>query len=244
LIRALLRIVVPDRVKRSIDHVLYVVRFYRSLGGVVPRECPICDFKGLFRAFGQPPRYDAVCPKCGSKERHRLIRLALQQHHIREDAEIIHFAPEASVALILPKKNYRSAELEPGKADLALDLCRIALPDQSVDVVMVNHVLEHVDDDNQALSEIFRILRPGGLLITTVPIIDGWVDTYEDKSVTRASDRELHFGQWDHVRYYGRDFRARVMGAGFHLSEFTGSGSDCVRYGLLPGESVFLGTKP
>ena len=99
---------------------------------------------------------------------------------------------------------------------------------------------------NSALMTSSRVVGPAlaGLLITTVPIIDGWVDTYEDKSVTRASDRELHFGQWDHVRYYGRDFRARVMGAGFHLSEFTGSGSDCVRYGLLPGESVFLGTKP
>jgi SAM-dependent methyltransferase len=232
------------RFRQLIDDAFYVIRFYRSIPGVVPRECPICDFRGLFRAYGHPPRYDAFCPKCGSLERHRLIRLALRKYPLREDAEIIHFAPEKAIAAILPKKNYRSADLLPGRGDLVLDLSNIDLPCASVDVVVANHVLEHVDDDRHSLSEVFRVLRPGGLLLATVPIIDGWAETYEDPAITRSTDREIYFGQWDHVRYYGRDFRARVTAAGFRLTEFTGSGADCVRYGLVPGETVFLGSKP
>jgi SAM-dependent methyltransferase len=132
----------------------------------------------------------------------------------------------------------------PGFGDLVLDLGAIALADQSLDVLVANHVLEHVDDDRRALAEIFRVLRPGGLFLTTVPMIDAWDETYEDKAVATPEDRVLHFGQGDHVRYYGRDFRTRVREAGFQLSEFIGSGGDCARYGLLLGETVFFGYKP
>ena len=235
---------IPSSIKRSLEDALCAVRVYRSIPGIVPRECPICGFRGLFRAYGRPPRYDAQCPKCDSLERHRLTQLALRDHPLPADAAVIHFAPEKAIAQILPSKNYRSAEIEPGKADLVLDLCAIALPDRSADVVVVNHVFEHVDDDSVALSEVFRILRPGGLLIATVPIIDGWAETYEDRAITGSVEREVHYGQWDHVRYYGRDFRSRVTDAGFALTEFTAFGADCARYGLLHGETVFFGRKP
>jgi SAM-dependent methyltransferase len=210
------------------------------MAGVFPRECPICDYHGMFRAFGTPPRYDALCPNCGSLERHRLIRLALNAHPLPADAEVIHFAPERSVAAMMPRKNYRSADLEPGRADLVLDLESIAIPSQSVDVVVANHVFEHVNDDRQALAEIFRILRQGGLLIATIPLIEGWDESYQDLSIVAPKDRELCFGQWDHVRLYGRDFRDKVKAAGFSLQEFVGSGQHCVRYSLVPGERVFI----
>jgi predicted SAM-dependent methyltransferase len=84
--------------------------------------------------------------------------------------------------------------------------------------VICNHVLEHVDD-RKALTEIMRILAPGGMLVASVPIIEGWDTTYEDVAIKDPEDRALHFGQSDHVRWYGRDFRDRLKAAGFEISE-------------------------
>jgi SAM-dependent methyltransferase len=238
-----LKAIVPATAQQLVRDARYALSVFKSAAGVYPRECPICDYRGLFRAYGEPPRYDALCPKCGSLERHRLLRLALNKYPLRADAEIIHFAPEAAVAAMLPAKSYRSADLAPGRADLVLDLEAVALPSQGVDVVVVNHVLEHVIDDQRALAESFRILREGGVLIATIPVVEGWDETYEVPDIVGPKDRELHFGQWDHVRYYGPDFRDRVRSAGFSLQEFVGSGDDCVRYGLLAGERVFIGRR-
>jgi hypothetical protein len=77
-------------------------------------------------------------------------------------------------------------------------------------------------------------------LITTIPLIEGWDETYENKDIVSPKDRELYFGQFDHVRYFGRDFRDRVKSAEFTLQEFVGSNDECVRYGLIRGERVFV----
>jgi SAM-dependent methyltransferase len=137
---------------------------------------------------------------------------------------------------------YVTADLEAERGDLALNLEDIVLPDGSFDIVIANHVLEHVND-GASLNELYRILRPSGLMIATVPLIEGWDATYENDRVTSAADRELHFGQWDHVRYYGRDFRDRIRAAGFGLREFAAAGEDVVRFGLLRGERVFFARK-
>jgi hypothetical protein len=94
-----------------------------------------------------------------------------------------------------------------------------------------------------ALRELHRILRPKGQAVLMIPIVEGWSATYEDSTRTTTADRHLHFGQWDHVRYYGADFRDRVRAAGFELSEFCGSGKDTVTFRLQPGERVFLATR-
>lgn len=180
-----------------------------------------------------------MCLGCGALERHRLIKLALAEHPLPAEARVLHVAPEPAIARLLPARHYRSADRAPGRADLELDLESIDLPDGSVDVVVANHVLEHVGDDRRALREIRRILCDGGWAILTVPLVEGWDQTYEDHDVP-TTDRELHFGQIDHVRYYGRDFRSRILGSGFTLSEFVATGGQCVRFGLMRGERVFL----
>ena len=223
----------------------YRVEVLRRLGGVAPRECPICGYKGRFRAFGHPPRYDAECPNCTSLERHRLLHLALQAHGILfPSAEALHFAPEQALIPIVKSRvgRYVTADLEDGFGDLSLDLERIALPDACFDIVIANHVLEHVDD-RAALLELRRILRSNGVLVVTVPLVEGWDTTYENPSIATPRDRDLHFGQGDHIRYYGRDFRQRVSESGLILSEYSASGPDTALYGLLRGERVFLARK-
>jgi SAM-dependent methyltransferase len=116
----------------------------------------------------------------------------------------------------------------------------IELPEDSFDCVICNHVLEHVDD-RKATREIHRILSENGLLIASVPIIEGWETTYENPAISSAAERTLHFGQFDHVRFYGRDFRDRVCEAGFVLEEeFTAGGEDSVKHGLIRGEKIFI----
>jgi SAM-dependent methyltransferase len=125
---------------------------------------------------------------------------------------------------------------------MVLNLEAIDLPDASVGVVIASHVLEHVDD-RKALGEIHRILVPGGRLVAMVPIIEGWDKTYENPAITTPSDRVAHFGQFDHVRFYGSDFRDRVTEAGFALTERTAGGAESAQYRVGRGSKVFLGIR-
>lgn len=205
-------------------------------------QCPICSYSGYFKPAGWPVRMEAMCPGCGSLERHRTVKLWLDTNSDQvRDKRILHFAAEPAVANVLKPlaAEYVTAEID-GSADLTLDIEQIALPDGRFDVIFCSHVLEHVDD-RKALREIRRILSPNGLAILLIPpIVEGWTVTDEDPAVTSAADRERRFGQRDHVRLYGTDFRDRVRGAGFTLNEFTPDGSLLAQYGLQSRDTVFL----
>lgn len=208
--------------------------------------CNICGYEGPFGPAPRGRRPDAKCPRCKSGERHRLLKLWLDRHGARlRDADVLHFAPEKSMAALLKRaaRSYRTADIEPGRADLALDIEALALPDASVDGIVCSHVLEHVDD-RKALGEIRRVLRPKGLAIVMVPMVEGWRQTYESREIDSPAARERHYGQHDHVRYYGADLRDRIRAAGFALEEFTAEGPDVPRYGLMPGEKIFFATRP
>jgi SAM-dependent methyltransferase len=209
---------------------------------VAPRTCNLCGFHGLFGATGRPPRLDALCPRCGSLERHRLLWLWLEPELTTLPTPILHFAPEPSVEAKLRASHagdYTTADLYSAGVDEKLNLESIDRPDHSVGTIIANHVLEHVDDV-ATLAEFARILRPDGVLICEIPIVEGWAETYENPAVRGGAQADLHFGQSDHVRFYGADFRDRLRAAGFALSEHTAEGADVIRYGLVRGEKVFI----
>jgi SAM-dependent methyltransferase len=217
-----------------------------SKGASFPRVCNVCGYRGRFRAAGKPRRIDARCPQCGSAERYRLLALWLDRHGgFLRDAKVLHFAPEAGVTKMLQKRvgRYESADIAPGRAMRVLDIEAIAAADASYDCVVCSHVLEHVDDA-KALSEIYRVLKPGGVVLIMLPVIEGWTATYENPAVISAEDRKRHYGQADHVRYYGADVRQRIASAGFALEEFTAEGPDVLTYALQRGEKVFIARKP
>ena len=161
-----------------------------------------------------------------------------------DGARILHFAPEPFLEALFRNRSrdYRSADLDPEAADTVLNIENIDLPDASVDVVVCSHVLEHVDDI-KALREIYRILAIGGRALLMFPIVEGWERTYENPSYISPADRTTYFGQFDHVRMYGRDVRDRITDIGFGLTEFTAEEPNVARYGLLRGEKVFVATK-
>src|SRR5262249_37034887 len=158
---------------------------------------------------------------------------------------ILHFAPEEAVTAEVRRSKavaYETADLVPGRAMVTLDIENIDRTAGAYDLIICAHVLEHVDD-RRALAEMFRILTPGGLLVALVLVIEGWSTTYEDSSKTSERERELYFGQIDHVRLYGADFRDRIRAAGFALDEFTAGGAESAQYSLQRGEKIFLATK-
>jgi len=215
----------------------------RAFTPLAERHCNICKYFGFFEAQGT--RLDALCPKCGSLERQRLLMLNMQRGAIPklsdQNATVLHFAPEKIFEAIFRQfyKNYKTADLFQ-KADLSLNIEEIDIESESYDVVIANHVLEHVDDF-KASVELSRILKNNGVLVCTVPIVEGFDKTYENNEVNGERDRLLHYGQSDHLRLYGKDFRDRIASGGFVLEhEFTAQGEDVIHYALLAGEKVFV----
>ncbi|MCB1255186.1 MAG: methyltransferase domain-containing protein [Austwickia sp.] len=228
---------------QALRRLSFVVRTVREMQGQFPRECNICGFEGGFLPGGRPPRYDAKCPRCQSVERHRLVVLALEEQGLDwSGGSVLHFAPEPAMEAFFRAHagTYISADITPGRADRQLDIENIDMPEHSLDVVVASHVLEHVDD-RAALRSLHRVLKPGGLLVALVPIVEAWPTTYENAAVVDPKERLLHFGQEDHVRYYGRDFVDRLREGGFEVTERAGTAPECVRLGLMRGEKVFLG---
>jgi SAM-dependent methyltransferase len=110
--------------------------------------------------------------------------------------------------------------------------------------VIANHVLEHVDDDHQAMRELFRVLRRGGIALLTVPINPSRTTTYENASITRPVERQAHFNAPDHRRFYGLDFADRLSEAGFAVETFRMTPPEEVTFGLLPMEWLYVATRP
>jgi hypothetical protein len=183
-------------------------------------ECPVCG--GRFRRF-KPDwnRADAICWRCGAHERHRAVALLWRERPelLNDAGSLLHFAPEWCFRFTPrpPGQRYVTADLDPGKGDLQLDIRALDLPDGAFDAIICSHVLEHVDDDRAALAELRRVVAPGGWVQLMVPQDLDRAETYEDPAITDPHARRAAFWQDDHVRLYGRDFADRVRAAGFEV---------------------------
>lgn len=210
------------------------------------RTCPICGYVGEFAPVGEPPRLDGLCPSCRSRERHRLFKLWIDRRGaITKDHSVLHFAPEPAFEPILRAKagRYVTTDYMRTKVDVRLNIEALELEDASFDLIIAHQVLEHVDH-RKALAECFRCLTPGGRMVVTTPVIEAWATTYENPDVTTSRDRLLHFGQKDHLRYFGRDLKDHMRSAGFEVHEFISSEPDVATYALIRGETLYELTKP
>jgi SAM-dependent methyltransferase len=211
-------------------------------------ECPLCG--GRFDAFkAAPNRPGALCWRCGSHERHRALWLLLLERPelLGGARSLLHFAPEHCLEVRLrepARRRYVTADLDPGKGTLQLDLERLELPDGAFDAILCSHVLEHVDDDRAAMAELARVLAPGGWLAVLVPLDLTRTATHEDPAVTDPAGRAREFWQDDHVRLYAPDVADRLAAAGLEvevvrMADALGP-AQARLYGLLGSDWIFL----
>ena len=223
--------------------------FYAGRG----RECPVCGaHRRKFMPYGYvEQRDDALCPSCLSLERHRALWLCLTGDGGPSfGGRLLHIAPEVCFKRRLRRimrragGEYVTADLESPLADLHFDVQDIPLADGSVDIIICNHLLEHVADDRRALSELCRVMKRGGWGVVTVPVDTERAETFEDDSVTDPSERTRIFGQYDHRRIYGRDYAERLREAGFEVGvrdvAATLSDAECRRYAIRRNEPIYM----
>lgn len=219
-------------------------------------ECVVCGrhYK-KFLPYGRiNPRPNALCPNCLSLERHRLIWLYLKKetNFFSAPLNVLHIAPEHCFMKLFEKQhgsNYITADIESPLAKVKMDIHTMPFEQNKFDVVLCNHVLEHVKDDIQALKEIHRVLKPGGWAVLQVPFFSPVPDTtFEDASITDPREREKVFGQDDHVRKYGHDYPNRIRQGGL-LAEENKLAQNLepqlsFRYGLQASEVLYIAKKP
>lgn len=186
--------------------------------------CPICGNYSFFKPFGIVPRKKARCEYCGSLERYRLLWLFLNMKceigQFDKNLKILHIAAEKCLSDKFEeifRENYLTADLYNPSAKIKMDITDIKENDEVFDIIICNHVLEHVIDDRKAMREFYRVLKRGGWAILNVPVING-EKTYEDFSINTEEGRLKAFGQGDHVRAYGRDYIDRLREVGFKVS--------------------------
>lgn len=193
-------------------------------------------------------RNNVLSPSTLSLERHRLLWLYLQNEtdffqseldsdspvtqnkriKLRKDAEtssalkVLHFAPEQEFFKRFKKQTnieYTTTDLLSPLADVKADICNLPFEDNAYDIIFCNHVLEHIPDDTKAMQELFRVLKPGGMGIFQIPQDLSRASTFTDDTIVDQKERAKIFGQYDHVRVYGRDYFDKLRSIGFKVIE-------------------------
>jgi len=187
------------------------------------RVCSICGWEGSqFLPYGVELRPDSACPKCGAKERHRLIWEYFSREYLSEsDIDVLYFAPVDGLETKLKDEKsitVTTTDLMQSDVDFQADITELPFADGSFDIILCSHVLEHVPNDDLALKELYRVLRTDGEAIILVPQDREREETYEDSTITTEEGREEAFGQSDHVRWYGRDVEEIISSTGFEVS--------------------------
>ena len=189
-------------------------------------------------------RQNVLSPSTLSLERHRLLWLYLtnETNFFTSKKKVLHMAPEQCFLSRFKKLNheYITADIDSPIADVKADIVNLPFTDNSFDVVLCNHVLEHIQDDTKAMKELFRVMKKGGMGIFQVPQDLNRDVTFEDNSITDPKERAKIFGQYDHVRVYGRDYFDKLRSVGFKVEEVNYSqkisSELSSRYRLMEGE--------
>ena len=217
-------------------------------------ECPVCGMvTNEFKPYGVVPRPNALCPKCGSLERHRLLWLFLRENTniFSKKIKVLDIAPIKGISeklKTMPNIDYVSVDLNSRLAMIHMDITEMDFPENYFDCILCYHVLEHIPDDNKAMKELLRVLKPDGWSVLQVPIDTNLKFTVEGTNINDPQRRRELFGQEDHVRLYGLDYKDRLEDAGFkvEINDFAQSLSqeDLLRYSLMQNEKIYLCHKP
>ena len=236
----------PKPIKKPVERIFNKFRYFGFA-----RYCPICrSWLRLFKPYGVSSRPDACCPVCLTFERFRMLWIFLNTQTNLFDGtpkKMLHIAPEPEFVRKfkrIPNLDYLTADLNDPNVMVKMDIENIQYPDNSFDVIYCSHVFEHIPDDYKAMRELSRVLKNDGWAAIMVPI--NVEKTFEDPTITDPAERLRLFGQNDHVRKYGHDFKERLEQSGFIVKEWRLADivaeRNIVRFGLKE-DSVFYCTK-
>jgi hypothetical protein len=213
--------------------------------------CPCCGQYTVNWVAWKVQSGKTVCPNCYTQPRHRLFYLYLQEktNFFRDRLKVLHFAPEQILRKqfsSMPNLDYTTTDLVNPTVDVKMDITNIPYRDNTFDVIFCSHVLEHVMDDRKAMRELFRVLKTDGWAYLQVPLRKK-EKTFEDPNIVSPQDRLHYFGQEDHVRFYGFDYKDRLEEAGFKVKiEPYSQKLDAERikkYGLPDRGDLYFGIK-
>lgn len=205
---------IPRRLLFRFEYPLRYLYYLKHAGEQY--RCNICE-KTLssFVPLGE----DQLCPRCGSLQRSRRLWKILKDEFLKKDLSILDFSPSRCLYRVIKKGpyNYTSSDLSGDFiADVSFDIQKMDAQSESFDLIVCYHILEHIDDDSQAMKELWRVLKKGGNCIVQTPFRSGPI--YENPLITSPEDRLEHFGQSDHVRVYSKQgLKERLVNAGFQV---------------------------
>lgn len=206
-------------------------------------QCPVCEKR--LRKFIHLHAAAVICPYCGSGARHRRLWTLLEPR-LSNGLKVLDFSPPRCLYSKMTK--LRHIEYTPTDllgefvASRSLDVTKLELDDASYDLIICYHVLEHVEEDKKAMSELYRVLKPDGSCLIQTPFKEG--DTYENSAITDALGRKEHFHQEDHVRIYSvGGLMERLSAAGFKVERMFFSEKENNYHGFRNGETVLVATK-
>ncbi len=253
---------IPYNIKLLLKKIFYLgFKYYcNCCGSHIRRFCPGGeDLPPILenKIIGAGYRNQDYCPVCKSTYRHRMVWMYLKELEIwKEDVTVLHVAPEEMIARKLSRIRhikYITGDTDPDRYRhytnaIRLDITRIPFTDSTFDVIICNHVLEHISDDRQAMKELYRILKPQGFAMLQVPLSGVTGETYENAAIRTEEERLEQFGQKDHVRIYGKkDYLSRLAGSGFKVTEYNPFSES--KYNLLdklaldPAERIMVARK-
>jgi SAM-dependent methyltransferase len=192
-------------------------------------------------------RNNVLSPSTLSLERHRLLWLYLKNetNFFSSEKKVLHFAPEQAFYKRFKKMkhlDYVTTDLNSPLADVKADICNLPFKNDEFDMILCNHVLEHIPDDTKAMQELYRVMKVGGIGIFQIPQDLSRATTFQDNSITDKKERAKIFGQYDHVRIYGRDYFNKLRSIGFKVEEVNYTSNlleeDIARYCLAKGEII------
>lgn len=214
----------PRRYLQLFSHIPLKLYAFTMKGNNV--ECPVCEHKfKKFLPYGRlNPRENALCPNCLALERHRLMYLYLKgkTNFFTQNHELLHVAPEYCFINRFEKLEnikYITADIESPLAKVKMNIEEIQFPDNSFDIIFCNHVLEHVENFDKAVQELYRVLRPGGWAIMQSPQDMNLLETIFDHTITDPRERERIFLQSDHLRLFGQNYGHELSKNGFKVTE-------------------------
>ena len=210
-----------------------------------PDIAPAINDNHVIAGFGD----NVYCPRCLSRNRERLLKAVLESHLSIAEKQILHFSPEKHLYKFLSTvAHVTTVDLTPGfyrNIDSAVryaDATGLPFPDNSFDVLIANHVLEHIPEDAKAMKEMFRVLRSNGFAILQVPYSETLPTTIEEPFIKDPARQAALYGQKDHVRIYSKtDYIHRLRQAGFQVNTLSPETLSPFRiYAIQENECAFL----